>query len=73
MLSKATIKNAPQLLARLSESERITIRAANPDRLEFLRTTEFASDGPVSAETMAEVKAAVDAAFAAYDATWRTR
>lgn len=38
-------KNPAQLLARLTEVERSMIRAANDDRLEYLRQTSHASDG----------------------------
>ena len=67
MLSNVTIKNTAQLLARLTEGERIGIRAASPERLEFLRTTAFASDGPVTPETLAEVKKILDAEYKTFD------
>ena len=75
MLSQATVKNTAQLLARLTEGERINIRAASPERLEFLRTTAFASDGPVTPETLAEVKAVLDVNFDAFDHLpwWQTQ
>jgi hypothetical protein len=60
-------KTADQLIGRLREIERIAIRGANtPERLEFLRTNDFRSDGPVSVETMNEVKRRVDADMAEF-------
>lgn len=66
-LTTTNPKTASQLLARLTETECIQIRAASPERLEHLRTTSFASDGPVTAEALAEVKATLDAEYAAFD------
>lgn len=61
-LHTAELKNANELIGRLREVEKIMIRAAaTPERLEYLRTHDFASDGPVSVETMNEVKRRVDA------------
>ncbi len=50
-------KTAEQLYNRLREIEKIQIRAASADGLEYLRTRDFASDGPVSPEVMQEVAA----------------
>lgn len=49
-------KTAEQLYNRLRETEKIAIRAASPDRLEYLRTNDFLSDGPVSPEAIQEVQ-----------------
>ena len=49
-------KNAAQVIARTTEPERIALRAANDDRLEYLRQTIFASDGPPTQETMQSVR-----------------
>ena len=61
-LQFATPKTAALLIGRLRETEKIEIRRASPDRLEFLRTHDFLSDG-VTPEVMAEVKAKLDADF----------
>lgn len=47
-------------IGRLRETEKIEIRRASPDHLEFLRTHDFLSDN-VTPEVMAEVKAVLDA------------
>lgn len=57
-------KNADELLSRLREVERCMIRSAqNADALDYIRTVDFASDGPPSMETMLEVKARIDNDF----------
>jgi lipid II:glycine glycyltransferase (peptidoglycan interpeptide bridge formation enzyme) len=63
-LHTAEPKTADQLLARLREIERGAIRRATPDGLEQLRVDAFRVDGPVSVETMAEVKRRLDEDFA---------
>jgi hypothetical protein len=76
MLQTVAPKTADQLLGRLRETERILIRGANTaDRLEHLRLNDFAGDGPVSAEAMAEVKAKLDAQYAEYNTKpwWQTQ
>jgi len=60
-------KTAKQLLARLTEVERIGIRSASPGRLEFLRLSSLASDGPVTAQALAEVKEILDAEFQSFE------
>lgn len=44
------------MLNRLSDAEKIQIRMASCDRLEHMRLNNFASDGPVSEETLLEVQ-----------------
>jgi hypothetical protein len=69
-------KTASELLARLRETECITIRnATTADRLEHLRLNDFASDGPVSSEAMVEVKRVLDAEYAEFDTKrwWQTQ
>jgi len=76
MLHTVESKTAAQLLGRLRETERIAIRGADTaDRLEHLRLNDFASDGPVSKEAMAEVKATLDAQYAEYNTKpwWQTQ
>lgn len=50
-------KNAEQLYNRLRETDAILLRAAETDdRLEYIRTRDFAADGPVSFETIKAVR-----------------
>lgn len=65
-------KTAEQLYNRLRETEKIAIRGASPDRLEFLRQHDFASDGPVSVQDMQIVKDRLDREMAEFTAqpTW---
>jgi hypothetical protein len=60
----ATPKNSTQLLARLHENERILIRSATVDRLNYLRLNNFVADGPVTIETMLAVKSVLNDDFA---------
>ena len=54
-------KTAEELFNRLRETEKIMIRAANTqERLDYIRTHDFASDGPVSVQDMSEVKRRLD-------------
>lgn len=62
-LHTATPKTPTQLISRLTEVERGQIRAANDDRLEYLRQTEFASD-MISEPDMQTVRAVLRAEFA---------
>lgn len=59
-------KNAAQIMVRLTEVEKIRIRGASDGALEHMRQS-MTSDGPPSIETMAEIKAALDAKFGTYD------
>ncbi len=74
-ISTAIAKTADQLIVRLRETERIQIRAASPDRLEYLRQNDLASDGPITAEAMIEVKQKLDAHYAEFDTKrwWQTQ
>lgn len=70
-----TPKTAPIFIGRLREVEKIAIRGATADALEHMRQTSFASDN-ITPETMAEVKATLDAAYIeagksmVFGATW---
>lgn len=62
-LHTATQKTPTQLINRLTEVERGQIRAANDDRLEYLRQTAFASD-MISESDMKIVRTELRAEFA---------
>lgn len=53
-LFTATPKNAEQLMARLSTTERIAIRGCTPGALEHMRQTSLAGD-MISAEELQKV------------------
>ena len=74
-IATSIAKNADQLIARLRETERIQIRAATPDCLDFLRQNDLASDGPVSQDVMIEVKRKLDSEYAEFDTKrwWQTQ
>lgn len=61
-------RSVNQLLGRMSMNERIAVIAANDDRLEFLRVTNFGSDGPPSFETMIQLRERVQQEFAEFRA-----
>jgi hypothetical protein len=64
-------KNAAQVIARTTEPERIQLRMANDDRLDYMRQTTFASDGPPTMETMVQVRETLLANFIkASEGTW---
>jgi hypothetical protein len=56
-------KTAQQFVARTTEPERMMIRSANPDRLEYLRQNDFSSDGPLTPESMVEAQAIIRTNF----------
>jgi hypothetical protein len=58
-------KTSAQLLARLTEVEKIAIRKATPDALEHMRQTRFISDA-VTPEVMAQTAAALEADFTSF-------
>lgn len=64
MFTIAQPKTAQELIARLRETEKISIRSASKDKLEHLRVTSLASDGPVSSETIQEVQRLLNVAHA---------
>lgn len=45
-------RKAEQLYVRITAPERSEILASNLDRLEYIRQTDFASDGPPTIEEM---------------------
>lgn len=50
-------KTPAQLYARLTQTEKIALRGANTDdRLEYLRTRAFFTDGPLTIEGLREVQ-----------------
>jgi hypothetical protein len=49
-------KTANEFLNRLSDVEKIQIRMASRDRLEHMRVNDFASDGPMTEETLLVVQ-----------------
>lgn len=60
-------KTAEQLLARLTRVEKLRIRAATPDGLEYIRQVDCASDGPPSVEAMLEVQRSLNESYRACD------
>lgn len=69
-MQEAIIKNADQMIARMTEVEKIRVRGATPEALEYMRISQFLSDGP-SHGTMTKVKARLDAEYTtAFDAKW---
>lgn len=61
-LHTTTPKTPAQLLGRLTEVERSQIRAANDDRLEYLRQAHHASDG-ISEADMKVVRSVLQTEF----------
>lgn len=65
-MNTATPKTATELLNRLNESERIRIRSANPDRLEWLRNNDFLGDN-ISSEEMIKVQQSLNSSFMEFE------